>query len=90
VKVKTHTSFGFATQVCILDANGRVDRFIAAHDVGRAVNPALCEGARAVQVGTMNFVEPDIAGRLAAELRGYCEKEGIADINSLIGSLKTE
>jgi xanthine dehydrogenase molybdenum-binding subunit len=44
VKVKTHTSFGFATQVCILDEKGRVDRFIAAHDVGRAVNPALCEG----------------------------------------------
>jgi len=43
-KVKTHTSFGFATQVCILDEKGRVDRFIAAHDVGRAVNPALCEG----------------------------------------------
>jgi xanthine dehydrogenase molybdenum-binding subunit len=43
-KVKTHTSFGFATQVCILDANGRVDRFVAAHDVGRAVNPDLCEG----------------------------------------------
>jgi CO/xanthine dehydrogenase Mo-binding subunit len=43
-KVKTHTSFGFATQVCILDAEGRVARFIAAHDVGRAVNPALCEG----------------------------------------------
>jgi dihydroorotate dehydrogenase (NAD+) catalytic subunit len=50
----------------------------------------LIVGARAVQVGTMNFVEPGIAGRLAAELRGYCEKEGIADINSLIGSLKTE
>jgi len=43
-KVKTHTAFGFATQVCILDENGRVDRFIAAHDVGRAVNPDLCEG----------------------------------------------
>ena len=43
-KVKTHTSFGFATQVCILDGAGRVDRFIAAHDVGRAVNPSLCEG----------------------------------------------
>jgi xanthine dehydrogenase molybdenum-binding subunit len=42
--VKTHTAFGYATQVCILDGNGRVDRFIAAHDVGRAVNPALCEG----------------------------------------------
>ncbi len=43
-KIKTHTAFGFATQLCILDADGRVDRFIAAHDVGRAVNPALCEG----------------------------------------------
>ncbi len=42
--VKTHTTFGYATQVCILDERGRVDRIIAAHDVGRAVNPALCEG----------------------------------------------
>ena len=43
-KIKTHTSFGLATQVCVLDADGRVDRFLAAHDVGRAINPALCEG----------------------------------------------
>jgi CO/xanthine dehydrogenase Mo-binding subunit len=43
-KIKTHTSFGYATQVCILDEHGRIERFIAAHDVGRAVNPALCEG----------------------------------------------
>ncbi len=43
-KIKTHTAYGFATQVCVLDDEGRVDRFIAAHDVGRAVNPALCEG----------------------------------------------
>ncbi len=43
-KIKTHTSFGYATQVCVLDEHGRIERFIAAHDVGRAVNPALCEG----------------------------------------------
>lgn len=43
-KIKTHTAFGFATQVCILDAEGKLERFIAAHDVGRAINPALCEG----------------------------------------------
>jgi selenium-dependent xanthine dehydrogenase len=43
-KVKTHTAFGYATQVCILDEHGRVDRFVAAHDVGRVVNPALCAG----------------------------------------------
>jgi xanthine dehydrogenase molybdenum-binding subunit len=43
-KVKTHTAFGYATQVCILDEKGEVERFVAAHDVGRAVNPALCSG----------------------------------------------
>ncbi len=43
-KIKTHTSFGYATQVCILDEDGRVDRVVAAHDVGRVVNPILCAG----------------------------------------------
>jgi xanthine dehydrogenase molybdenum-binding subunit len=43
-RIKTHTAYGFATQVVVLDAEGRVDRVIAAHDVGRVVNPALCEG----------------------------------------------
>ncbi len=43
-RIKTHTAFGFATQVCILDGDGKVERIIAAHDVGRAINPALCEG----------------------------------------------
>jgi len=42
--IKTHTSYGFATQVVILDGAGRVERVIAAHDVGRAINPALCSG----------------------------------------------
>ncbi|MFO0554195.1 MAG: molybdopterin cofactor-binding domain-containing protein [Polyangiaceae bacterium] len=41
-KIKTHTTFGYATQVCVLDGEGRIERFVAAHDVGRAVNPALC------------------------------------------------
>ena len=41
---KTHTTFGFATQLCILDEQGRVERVVAAHDVGRAINPAFCEG----------------------------------------------
>ena len=43
-KIKTHTAYGFATQVCILDEKGVLDRVVAAHDVGRAINPALCEG----------------------------------------------
>lgn len=43
-RIKTHTSFGYATQLCVLDADGRIERFVAAHDVGRAVNPDLCVG----------------------------------------------
>ena len=43
-KIKTHTTFGYATQLAILDAAGRLERFVAAHDVGRAINPALCAG----------------------------------------------
>ena len=43
-KIKTHTAFGFATQLVILDENGKLEHVVASHDVGRAINPALCEG----------------------------------------------
>ncbi|MEI7703102.1 MAG: selenium-dependent xanthine dehydrogenase [Deltaproteobacteria bacterium] len=42
-KVKTHTAFGWATQVVVLDEKGVLERVIAAHDVGRAINPQQCE-----------------------------------------------
>lgn len=41
---KTHTSFGYATQLVILDGEGFVEKVVAAHDVGRALNPTLCKG----------------------------------------------
>ncbi len=40
----THMTFGFATQVCILDDAGRLKKFVAAHDVGRVINKKLLEG----------------------------------------------
>ena len=40
----THLAYGWATQVVVLDDEGRLDRVIAAHDVGRAINPLLVEG----------------------------------------------
>ena len=40
----THVAFGFATQVVLLDGDGRVDRVVAAHDVGRVMNRAGCVG----------------------------------------------
>ncbi len=40
-----HSTFGYAAQLVVLDAEtGTVERVVAAHDVGRAVNPVLCEG----------------------------------------------
>ncbi|MBI3186113.1 MAG: selenium-dependent xanthine dehydrogenase [Myxococcales bacterium] len=40
----THMGYSFATQVCILDDEGRISEFIAAHDVGKVLNPKLLEG----------------------------------------------
>jgi xanthine dehydrogenase molybdenum-binding subunit len=40
-----HSTFGYAAQLVIADrATGAIERVVAAHDVGRAVNPILCEG----------------------------------------------
>lgn len=40
-----HSAFGYAAQVVIMDReSGEVERVVAAHDVGRAVNPLMCEG----------------------------------------------
>ena len=40
-----HSTFGYAAQLVILDPeSGDIEKVGAAHDVGRAVNPMLCEG----------------------------------------------
>jgi xanthine dehydrogenase molybdenum-binding subunit len=39
----THFAYAWGTQVVILDENGRIEKVIAAHDVGRAINPTLVE-----------------------------------------------
>jgi xanthine dehydrogenase molybdenum-binding subunit len=40
----THLTFSYATQVVILDDNGRLKKVVAAHDVGHAINPKSCAG----------------------------------------------
>ena len=41
----SHVAYGYATQMCILDPDsGRIEKMVAAHDVGKAVNPLSCEG----------------------------------------------
>ena len=38
----THLTFSYSTQVVFLDDQGRMTQVVAAHDVGRAINPRLC------------------------------------------------
>ena len=41
----SHVAYGYATQMCILDSKtGKIEKMVAAHDVGKAVNPLSCEG----------------------------------------------
>ena len=40
----THVTFGYATQVVLLDAQGHLEKVIAAHDVGRVMNQVACHG----------------------------------------------
>jgi len=40
-----HSAFGYATQLVVIDREtGNIERVVAIHDVGKAVNPVLCEG----------------------------------------------
>ena len=40
-----HSAFGYACQVVIADPDtGKIEKVLAAHDVGRAINPVLVEG----------------------------------------------
>jgi xanthine dehydrogenase molybdenum-binding subunit len=40
-----HSTFSYAAQLVVADrATGAIERVVAVHDVGRVVNPTLCEG----------------------------------------------
>ncbi len=40
----THFAYGWATQVVILGDDGSIEKVVAAHDVGKVINPMLLEG----------------------------------------------
>ena len=41
----SHVAYGYATQLCVVDKEtGLVKKMVAAHDVGKAINPLSCEG----------------------------------------------
>jgi dihydroorotate dehydrogenase (NAD+) catalytic subunit len=50
----------------------------------------LIAGARAIQVGTANFMKPTACLDIIEGLRGFCEEHGIARIEDLIGTLNID
>ena len=41
----SHVAYGYATQICIMNKEtGQIKQIVAAHDVGKAINPISCEG----------------------------------------------
>ena len=45
----------------------------------------LMAGAKAIQVGTANFIDPSITMKIIDGLEDYCNRHGISDINDIIG-----
>ncbi|HLE21177.1 MAG TPA: dihydroorotate dehydrogenase [Vicinamibacteria bacterium] len=50
----------------------------------------IIAGARAVQIGTMNFVDPSVWSRTLAGLEDYCRRHRLSSISELTGTLRAE
>jgi len=76
-KIITHYSYGYATQLVVLDENGNIEKVVAAHDVGKIINPTLFEGQieGAVHMGLGYALTEDLpmkGGRLISEKYRDC------------------
>jgi dihydroorotate dehydrogenase (NAD+) catalytic subunit len=49
----------------------------------------LIAGASAVQVGSAHFIDPRVGLKIIDGIRDYLKTQGIPDVSSLVGSLKT-
>ncbi|OPZ95414.1 MAG: Dihydroorotate dehydrogenase B (NAD(+)), catalytic subunit [Bacteroidetes bacterium ADurb.Bin416] len=50
----------------------------------------LLAGATAVQVGTANFIDPGVAGKIADGIAAYCERQGVKAVRELTGAMLVE
>jgi dihydroorotate dehydrogenase (NAD+) catalytic subunit len=57
---------------------------------GRDALEFLTVGARAVEVGTANFIDPRAAVRIVDEIQDYCREKSISRVEDIIGTLKTD
>lgn len=47
----------------------------------------LLAGASAIQIGTANFIDPAISTKVAKGIVEYCERQGVEDVNELVGGM---
>ena len=74
---KTHLTYGFATQVAILNEDGSLQKMIASHDVVRVINPVQLEGQMfgSLHMGIGYALTEDFEvcdGVITAEKMNYC------------------
>ncbi|WP_244834871.1 dihydroorotate dehydrogenase [Clostridium sp. BJN0001] len=48
----------------------------------------MMAGAKAIQIGTVNFVDPLSGKRIVSEMEDFLKKQGIKDINEIVGIIK--
>lgn len=52
---------------------------------GRDAIEFMLAGARAIQVGTANFVDPAVTVKIIDYINDYCERHGVSDVNDIVG-----
>lgn len=50
----------------------------------------LLAGASAVQIGTANFIDPSISGKIIDGIAQYLERHGFSSVQEIIGALETQ
>ncbi len=52
---------------------------------GRDAIEFMLAGARAVEIGTANFIDPSVTMKIINEIDDYCTRHNIEDINDIVG-----
>jgi dihydroorotate dehydrogenase (NAD+) catalytic subunit len=54
---------------------------------GRDAIEFMLAGARAVQIGTANFIDPQVTVKAIDWMAQWCERHGVKDINEIVGEI---
>lgn len=54
---------------------------------GRDAIEFMLAGARAIQIGTANFIDPGVTMKVIDFMEDYCNRHGIEDINDIVGCI---